>query len=241
MLSITATKREPANRRRKKVEALRKKGFIPSVLYGPKIESSSLQVISKEFEKIYKEAGESTLINLETEGKEVPVLIYEVQRDPLSGETLHVDFYQPDLTKEVEVEIPLVFEGEAPAVAELGGTLIHTIQEVEVRALPQNLPHEIKINVESLNTFEDRILIKDLLETKDVEVLQDPEDVVAQVVPAEDVEKELEAPLEEDVEGVKKVEREEKEEEEGAAKGEVKPEGEGLASKDEKPARSGKK
>jgi len=237
MLSITATKREET---RKKVEALRKKGFIPSVLYGPKIESSSLQISSKEFEKIYKEAGESTLINLETEGKEFPVLIYGVQRDPLSEKTLHVDFYQPDLTKEVEVEVPLVFEGEAPAVAELGGTLLHTIQEVEVKALPQNLPHEIKVNVESLSTFEDRILIKDLLETEDVEILQDSEDVVAQVVPAEDVEKELETPVEEDVEGVEKVEGEEKEGEEGAAEGEAEAEGEGPAPKDEKPARSQK-
>ena len=132
---------------------------------------------------------------METEGKEFPVLIYEVQRDPLSQDVLHVDFYQPDLTKEVEITVSLVFEGEAPGVAELGGTLLHTMQEVEVRALPQNLPHEIVVNVESLATFEDRILVKDLLQSENVEILQDAEDVVAQVVPAEDVEKELETPV----------------------------------------------
>jgi len=160
MESLTATKREQT---RKKVDTLRKTGFVPGVLYGPKVEATSVQVDAKEFQKVYEEAGESSLVNLRVEGKEMPVLIHEVQKHPLSEAVLHVDFYQPDLTKKVEITVPLAFEGEALAVSELGGTLIHNIQEVEVKALPQDLPHEIKVYVERLATFEDRILVKDLV------------------------------------------------------------------------------
>ena len=214
MLSLTSHKRETKGN----LNALRDQGMIPGVFYGPKVESQTLQIDEKQFYQIYKEAGESTLINLAVEGeKDSPVLIHEVQRDPLSSQVLHVDFYQPDLEKEVEITVPLVFEGEAPAVDSLGGTLIRNIQEVSVKALPQNLPHEIVVNVDSLATFEDRVLVKDIIRNGEFEIVQDSEDAVAQVVPVEDVEKELEAPIEEDVEG---VEREEKAEEEGGEGGE---------------------
>jgi large subunit ribosomal protein L25 len=202
MVSITAHKRT------ERPELLRGKGMIPGVLYGPKIDSSSLEVNEKVFHKIYAEAGESSLLDLEFEGEKIPVLIHEVQLDPLTSKSIHVDFYQPDLTKEVEVQVPLIFEGEAPAVEELGGTLIHSIQEVDVKALPQNLPHEIKVDVTVLRTFEDRIDVSDLAREATFEILQDKDDLVAQVVPAEDVEKELEQSVEEDVEGVEKVEGE---------------------------------
>ena len=213
MLSLTSQKRET----KENLKALRDQGMIPGVFYGPKVESQTLQVNGKQFQQVYKEAGESTLINLAVEGeKESPVLIHEVQLDPLSFEVLHVDFYQPDLEKEVEITVPLVFEGEAPAVHELGGTLIRNIQEVDVKALPQNLPHEIVVNVSSLLTFEDRVLVKDIIRNGEFEIVQDSEDTLAQVVPVEDVEKELEAPIEEDVEGVEQEGKAEGEEDEEA-------------------------
>lgn len=214
MLSLTSQKRET----KEDLGVLRNQGMIPGVFYGPKVESQALQINGKQFSQVYKEAGESTLINLAVEGeKDSPVLIHEVQRDPLSSEVLHVDFYQPDLEKEVEITVPLVFEGEAPAVQELGGTLIRNIQEVSVKALPQNLPHEIVVNVDSLVAFEDRILVKDIVRKGEFEIVQDADDAIAQVVPVEDVEKELETPIEEDVEGV---------EQEGKAEGEEGEEGE---------------
>ena len=145
------------------------------------------------------------------------VLIHDIQENSISGETTHVDFYQPILTEEVEVAIPIVFEGEAPAVKELDGTLIKEIQEVEVKALPQNLPHEIKVSVEKLKTFEDEILIKDLILPENVNVMKEPDEIIAKVVPPEKVEEELEKPIEEEIEETE----EEKEKEDG---GEIKEE-----------------
>jgi len=191
----------------KKVKALRERGVLPGVLYGPRIkETLPLEINFKEFEKVYKEAGESTLVSLEIEGKKTPVLIHEVKLDPLTGKPIHIDFYQPRLEEEVEVTIPIIFEGEAPAVKELGGTLVKNIHEVEVRALPQNLPHEIKVNMEKLKTFEDDILVKDLPTPKGVKILKELEEVVATVAPPEKVEEELVKPIGEKVEEVEKVE-----------------------------------
>lgn len=213
MLSLSAEIRKDFG---KKVKNLRKKGILPGVLYGPKIDSRPLEVDLKEFEKIYKEAGESSLISLEIDKKKFLVLIHEVKLDSLTEKPIHVDFYQPRLEEEVTAEVPLVFEGEAGAVKDLGGTLVKNISEVEVKALPQNLPHEIKVNIDRLKTFEDNILIKDLIISEEVKILKEPKEVVVAVSPPEKVEEELEKPIEEKVEEVEKVEEkaEEKEKEE---------------------------
>lgn len=219
MLSLSVKIRKDLG---KKVKVLREKGILPGVLYGPKTETKPLEIDLKEFEKIYKEAGESSLITLaiakgedemgHPEGKKFLVLIHEVKLDPLTNKFIHVDFYQPRLDQEVEATVPLVFEGEAAAVKDLGGTLVKNISEVEVKAKPQNLPHEIKVNVENLKTFKDSILIKDLIISKEVKIIKEPKEVVAAVSPPEKVEEELEKPIEEKVEEVEKVEEKEKEE-----------------------------
>ncbi len=209
MVSLNAKIRKTSG---KKVRNLREKGFIPAVLYGPKIENTPLEIDFKTFEKAYREAGKSSLISLEVEKKKFLVLIYAVELDPLSQKAIHVDFYQPKLDEEITANIPLVFEGEAPAIKELGGTFVRNIHEVEVRALPQNLPHEIKINVDKLKTFEDSILVKDLLVPKEVKILKDPEETVAFVAEPEKVEEELAKPVEEKVEEVEKAEEKETEE-----------------------------
>lgn len=197
----------------KKVDSLRQKGLIPAVLYGPiHKESLVLEVDYKEFERIYKDAGESSLISLEIDKTKNLVLIHDVKIDSLSGKIIHIDFYQPRLDEETEAGIPLVFEGEAAVVKELGGTLVKNFHEVEVRALPQNLPKEIKVNIEKLKTFEDVILIKDLIIPKGVEILKEPDEVVILVARLEEVEEELKKPVEEKVEEVKIVEKKKKEE-----------------------------
>ena len=145
------------------VTLLRNQGLIPGVLYGPKTKAASVKVNEKEFQKIYGKAGESSLIQLESQSGAKPVLIREIQRDPVKGGIIHIDFYQPPLDEAIEVTVPLVFEGEPLAVRDLGGTLLKNIQEVPVKALPQNLPHEIVVNISKLVTFEDKILVKDLL------------------------------------------------------------------------------
>lgn len=213
MFSLSAKTRKELG---KKTKNLRKKGLLPAVLYGPKIKNHNLEVDVREFEKVYGQVGKSALISLETEGKKYLVLINDLKKDPLTDKIVHVDFYQPPLDKKIEAKVPIIFEGEAPAVKNLGGTLIKNISEVGVKALPQNLPREIKVNVEKLARFEDHILIKDLKTEEGVEILKNPEEIIASVAKLEKVEEELAKPVEEKIEEVKKVEKEKgkKEEEE---------------------------
>jgi len=212
MISLKAKNRKELG---KKVKDLRKEGKIPAVLYGPKIENISIEIDSKEFGKVFQEAGESSLIELQLDQKKYLVLIYDVESDPVSMEPIHIDFYQPKLDEEIEAGITIIFEGEAPAVRDLGGTLVKNMHELEVRALPQNLPHEIRVSLENLKTFEDNILVKDLVLPANVKVLKELDETVAFVAEPEKVEEELEKPIEEKVEEVKKVEKPEKTEEEG--------------------------
>ena len=213
MLTLSAKIRQDTG---KKTKALRKKGLLAAVAYGPKLKATSLEVDLKEFKKIYQEAGESSLITLKLPElkKEYPVLIHEIQKDPLLGSPIHVDFYQASLTEEVEADVPLVFEGEAGAVKELGGTLVKNFSELKVKALPQDLPKDIKILIGSLKTFEDKILIQDLKLPKEIKILKEPGEVIAWVAPLEKVEEELEKPVEEKVEEVEVAGKEEKVKEE---------------------------
>lgn len=218
MLSLSAKARKEFKR---KVKNLRQKDILPAVLYGPKIKKTeSLEVDYKAFEKIFQSAGESSLILLEIEGKKIPVLIHDFQKDPITDKISHVDFYQVSLEEKTVVKIPIVLEGNSSAVKDLGGTLVKYISEVEVKALPQNLPKEIKINAESLKTFEDNILIGDLKMPEGVEILRQPQDIVASVLPPEKVEEELEKPIEEKVEEIEKVGEKEKMEKEEEKKAE---------------------
>ena len=222
MLSLSAKIRKDLG---KKVKKLRKKGVLPGVLYGPKMKTATpLEINLKEFEKIYKDTGESSLISLEVDPTTGPgqtkkflVLIHELARDPLTEKPIHVDFYQPRLEKEIEVRIPLIFEGETLAVKDLGGTLVKNISELIVKALPQNLPHEIKVNIEKLKTFGDSVKILDLKLPEGVKVQRSPEEIVAHVLAPGKVEEELVKPVEEKVEEVEKVE-EKKEEKEAKEK-----------------------
>lgn len=211
MLNLSAEIRKEGD----DIKSLRAEGKLPAVLYGPKIKNISLELNYRDFEKIFKETGESSLISLEVKGEKKPfqILVHEIQEDPLTNEFIHVDLYQPDLKKEIEADIPLVFEGESEAVKSLGGTLIKNITELEVKALPQNLPHEIKVNIEKLKTFEDHIKVSDLEIPEGVKVLKDPKEIIASVVPPTKVEEELEKPIEEKVEEAEKVEGKEDKEE----------------------------
>ena len=186
-------------------------GFVSAVLYGPGIQPNNVMVELSKFEKVYREIGGNSLILLESEEKEkekYKVLIHDVQKDPISGKAAHIDFYQPNLKEEVEVEVPLIFVGEPPAVKELGGTLVKNISEVMVKSLPEKLPHDIKVNVESLKTFDDTITIKDLKLPEGVEILKELEEIIALVTPIEDVEEDLDKPIEENVESVETIKKE---------------------------------
>ena len=212
MLTLSAKIRKDLG---KKTETLRERGVLPAILYGPEIKSAlPLELDYKDFESVYSAAGESSLVSLKVDGKEFLVLIHDLKRDPLEEKLIHVDFYQPKAGEEVEVTVPIVFEGEPLAVKELGGTLVKNISELEVKALPQKLPHEIKADIGNLKTFEDHVLVKDLKLPEGVKTLKDPEEIVAFVSPLEKIEEELVKPIEEKVEEVEKVEEEKKPEEE---------------------------
>lgn len=202
-------------RKEEDLKKMRTEGKTPAVLYGPKIKNLNLEVDLKEFEKVYKEAGESSLISLDVGGQKekFSVLIYDIQFDALSGKPTHVDFYQPNLKEQVEVSVPLILEGEAPAVKDLGGTLIKNISDIEVKAFPQDLPREIKVNISSLKTFEDNIAVKDLEISSEVKISKDPEEILITISAPEKVEEELQKPIEEGETEVIKGEREEKKEE----------------------------
>ncbi|MCX6760483.1 MAG: 50S ribosomal protein L25 [Candidatus Nealsonbacteria bacterium] len=215
MQTISANIRKEVGRQTNK---LRSKGILPAVLYGPKTETLSLEVDEKDFEKIFQEEGESSLISLELEKKKFLVLIHAIEIDAISKKTIHVDFYQPRLDEEISAEVPLVFTGESVAVKELGGTLIKNIHEIEVKALPQNLPHEIKVDLGKLKTFEDNILIKDLIIPQGVKIMKGPDEMVALVSQKVKVEEDLKKPVEEKVEEVGKVEDKKKDKEEAEEK-----------------------
>ena len=205
----------------RKTEDLRKSGCLPAVLYGPGLKKNlDLEVNYKEFINIFQETGRTSFLQLEVE-EHLPkkpstflVLVNNIQKNPLTLALSHIDFYQPAATKEIKVKVPLVFEGEAGAIKNFGGTLVKNIQEIQVQALPQNLPHEIKVNLETLDELEKSILIKNLIIPNGVKILKNPEEIVAQVMPPEEIEEELARPVEEKIDQVGTVEKEKKEKEE---------------------------
>lgn len=203
----------------RKTNALRQEGIVPAVVYGPGEKTISLEVNEKEFTKVFKQAGESSLIELNIEGQnpastqggdKKPVLVHEIQKDPITGAPIHIDFFQASLKEEVEVAIPLVFEGVSFAVKDLGANLVKNMTEIEVKALPQNLPHEIIVDLALLKEIGSHILVKDLKVASNVTILKKPEEIVAVATAIEKVEEELAVPVEEDVTKVEKVEKEKK-------------------------------
>ncbi|MDD5626629.1 MAG: 50S ribosomal protein L25 [Patescibacteria group bacterium] len=200
-----------------KPKKLRREAMVPAVLYGHKVKNVFLIADRKEFQKVFQEAGESSLIDLTIEKEKKPrkVLVKEVQRDPVSGEYLHIDFYEVKMTEKITAEAPLEFKGVSRAVKDLDGVLVKSLDEIEVSCLPQDLPHSILVSISSLKTFDDVIHVKDLDIPKNVEVLAHPEDVVVSVMPPRS-EKELEELEEKVEEKVEEVEGVKKEGEEGA-------------------------
>lgn len=168
----------------KESKKLQKEGLIPAVLYGKGIENVNLSVDAKEFAKIYKIAGENTLLELQIENdsaKDRNVLVHDVSVDPVNDSITHVDFYQVDMKKKVTANIPLVFEGESNAVKVEAGVLVKNLHEVEVSALPKDLPHEIKVDLSLLASFDDVISIKDLKLPQGVDIEMHQDEVIASV------------------------------------------------------------
>lgn len=207
----------------KKSKRIRNKGGIPAVLYGYGTEAKPVEVESRAFEKVWKEAGETSLVSVTLDGgAKKTVLIHDVSRDVLRGVPIHIDFYAVRMDRELEADIPLMFEGEAEAVKSLGGILVKVIHELPIRALPADLPREIAVDISALRAFEDQIFVKDIVLPKGVELRIEPDQVIA-LVEAPRTEEELaalEQPAEVSLEDIEVAGKKEKAEGEEAAEGE---------------------
>ncbi len=177
-LKLTVTEREAAG---KDLNRSRKAGLVPAVLYGHSVEPRMFWVNAIEFGKVFRAAGESTIFSLSAgKGAALNVLVHDVQTNPLTSRVSHVDFYQVRMDEELETNVPLELINESPAVRE-GGILVKTLEEVEIKCLPKDLPHSITVDLSQLVTFDDQIKVSDLKPGKGVEILTEADTVLALV------------------------------------------------------------
>jgi large subunit ribosomal protein L25 len=182
-LELTLDAREAQGKANKR---LRREGIVPGVVYGKGEGSTNVQVDAKTFETLYRAAGRTSVVKFRLPGasRATSGFIKSVQRHPLSGNAIHVDYYLVNLNVEMEVDVPLVFTGEAPAVEETGGTLLHNLNAIHVKALPSDIPHEVTVDVSVLRSLDVAIHVRDLSLNRDlVQVMTDGETLVATVVP----------------------------------------------------------
>jgi len=185
MLTLNVEKRDA----KVGLASVRKSGKMPAVFYGKKEESTSIMLSQAIFEKTLRTAGESTIIHLEGDGVDVDVLIHDVDYDPVTDKPKHADFYAIEKGKKLEIKVPVEFIGVAPAVKELGAVLVKVMHEIEIEALPKDLPHNIEVDLSSLKNFDDVIAIKDIKVPEGVEIKSGPEEILASVYePKEEVE-----------------------------------------------------
>lgn len=168
----------------KKVALLRHAGRLPAVVYGHGIDSDNISINAHEFEQLRRHTGPNALVDLSVDGKKgLPVLVSAVQVHPVNRRTLHVDLFIVRMTEELTVDVPLVATGDSPAVTLNGGTLLHPIESVRVRALPDKLPQSIEYSVESLTDFDVTMHVRDLVIPADVTLVTDGDEIIAKVQP----------------------------------------------------------
>jgi large subunit ribosomal protein L25 len=179
-MDLSVQKREKFG---KAVKSLRREGLIPAELYGRGLKNFHLSVSAKDFLKALKESGTSMVMNLILDGKKTPVLIQDIGRNYLTGEVEHVDFYQVRMDEKIKTKVSLEFIGEAPAVKDKGGILNKAMSEIEVEALPADLPRHLELDLSSLDDIDKSIYVKDIKVPAGVKVLVDADTVVATVTP----------------------------------------------------------
>jgi len=190
MLELKVQKRE----KKGNLEKLRKEGLMPAVFYGKKEESTPISISQTAFLKVFKEAGESTVVSLNHGEGTVEALIQAVDLDPVTEIPRHADFYVFEKGHKLEVDVPLEFIGVAPGVKDLGGLLVKVMYELKIEALPTNLPHQIEVDISSLLEIGSQFLVKDLKLPEGVSLVDDEDEVVVLVAaPKEEEEEEPEA------------------------------------------------
>lgn len=214
MLKIQVKARDIKN----KLKALRKSGFLPAVFYGMGKKSTPISINEREFAKIWKEAGESTPVVLETPEGKIDTLIHDVQFDPVTSAPVHADFLAIDVNKVVRVSIPLEFVGNSEAVKG-GGILVKVLHELEVEGLPNDLPHKIEIDISKLATKDDVILVSDIVLPAGIKAIAKADEIAASIALAKEEKEEVAAPV--DLSQIEVTEKKGKKEEEGETAGEA--------------------
>ncbi len=176
VIELNVEKREPSV----KAHKLREEGLIPAVIYGPKEEAQALQVPINEFLRVWKEAGESTIIDLKGLDEDKEVLIKDVQMHPVKELPIHIDFYAIERGKTLTLTVPLEFTGEAPA-EKLGGVPVRVMHEVEVETRPRNIPQSLEVDLSLLEDMDSVIKVVDIKTPEGVEILNDKDEIVASV------------------------------------------------------------
>jgi len=168
----------------KKVALLRRQGRLPAVVFGNDIQSTSITLETHDFELLRRRIGPNALVDLSIDGKKArPVLVHGVAVHPVTRRMLHADLFLVRMTEELTVEVPLAFVGESIAVSQHGGTVVHAIESVRVRALPDHLPQRFEISIEPLVDFDTSLHVRDLTIPAGVTLLTDPDESIAHVLP----------------------------------------------------------
>lgn len=177
-LHLKAQKREILG---KKVKKLRSGGQLPANVYGEGLTSNALTIDTIEFSKLYRKAGETGVIYVGLDKEELPVLIHRIQRHPVGGHILHVDFRNVNLKKKIEAQVPVHIIGESEAVAKKGGVLLHLEETLSVEALPDRLPSNIEIDISTLSEIGAEIKVADLKKSADFEFKDEPEKLIVRI------------------------------------------------------------
>jgi large subunit ribosomal protein L25 len=179
-LRLKATRRDILG---KKTRFLRRQGITPTHLFGHGISSQALQCDTAQLQKIIAQAGMSKLINLKVDDDKSTkgIFIREIQREPVSKQLLHVDFYQVKKGEKIRVDVPIVLVGEAPALKTKGRMLAHSITTLSLESLPEKLPYQIEVDISSLEDVEQAIQVKDIVLDPDVTVHDDPEQLIVKI------------------------------------------------------------
>jgi large subunit ribosomal protein L25 len=184
----------------KKTRFLRRQGITPAHLFGHGLDSLALQCATPELKQTIARAGMTRIINLAIEGDKQPrsVFIREIQREPLGDGLLHVDFYQVKMTEKIKADVPIILVGEAPALKEKGRTIAHSLTELSVESLPDELPPQIEVDLSGLEEVEQAIFVRDIVLSPGVTVLDEPDQLVVKVSEVRmEVEEEVVVPAEE--------------------------------------------
>lgn len=207
MLQLKTTERKAGS----DTTTLRAEGMVPAVIYGAKEESAPCAVAQNAFIKVWREAGETALVELETASGKKNVMIHQVQRDPVSDAPIHIDFYAVTKGQKIEVAVPLEFVGTSPAVKEQGAVLVKVMHELTLSGEPANIPQQIEVSIETLADMNSQIVAKDIALPSGLELITNPDEMIVAVSEAK--EEEEEEPTEVDMDSIEVESKGKKEEE----------------------------